>query len=138
MDKPVILKVNDLHVSFSGAHGEVKAVRGISYELHEGEVLGIVGESGSGKSASAYAIMGLLRGTGRVTGGTIEYRGTNILENSRSQWEALRGKRIGMIFQNPMASPDILGASAGAGFGAALGILMGLSGFLVKWRYFSL
>ncbi len=106
MDRQVILKVNDLHVSFSGAHGEVKAVRGVSYELHEGEVLGIVGESGSGKSASAYSIMGLLRGTGRVTGGSIEYRGTNILENSRTQWEALRGKRIGMIFQNPMACLD--------------------------------
>ncbi len=106
MNTPKLLKVRDLSVSFRGVHGEVKAVRGVSYDIHEGEVLGIVGESGSGKSAGAYSIMGLLRGSGHVTGGTIEFRNENILEYNRNQWDMLRGKHIGVIFQNPMACLD--------------------------------
>jgi oligopeptide transport system ATP-binding protein len=106
MSTPVLLKIRDLHVCFDGAHGEVRAVRGISYDIHEREVVGIVGESGSGKSASAYAVMGLLRGTGRVTGGTVEFRGENVLDYKRESWDALRGKHIGMIFQNPMECLD--------------------------------
>jgi len=101
-----LLRVSDLHVTFNGANGPVQAVRGVSYDIHPGEIFGIVGESGSGKSAGAYSIMGLLRGSGRVTGGRIEFQGENVLEYSKSQWAALRGSRIGMIFQSPMSCLD--------------------------------
>lgn len=102
----VLLEVRNLHVSFRGARGRVEAVRGVSYDIREGEVLGIVGESGSGKSAQAYSVMGLLRGTGRVTDGNVYFRGEDILKYERYQWEALRGNAIGMIFQDPVACLD--------------------------------
>lgn len=99
-----ILTVNDLKVSFFTPAGEVKAVDGISYELKNGEVLGIVGESGSGKSVEAFSIMGLLQSPGRVVGGEIIFEGENILNYNKEQMQNLRGNRISMIFQNPMTS----------------------------------
>ena len=101
-NKELLLSVKDLQVSFFTHAGEVKAVGGISYDLHRGEVMGIVGESGSGKSVEAYSIMGLLQSPGKVIGGTIELDGENVLEYSKEQMRKMRGNRISMIFQNPM------------------------------------
>lgn len=102
-DKPV-LQVEDLKVSFFTPAGEVKAVGGISYELKNGEVMGIVGESGSGKSVEAFSIMGLLQSPGKVIGGKIIMDGENILEYNSTQMANFRGNRVSMIFQNPMTS----------------------------------
>ncbi|MDR1438894.1 MAG: ABC transporter ATP-binding protein [Clostridiales bacterium] len=99
-----MLSVRDLRVSFFTPAGEVKAVNGISYDLRRGEAMGIVGESGSGKSVGAYSIMGLLQSPGRVIGGSIRLCGENVLEYSSRQMRDMRGKRVSMIFQNPMAS----------------------------------
>ena len=99
-----LLEINDLKVSFFTPAGEVKAVNGVSYDLDEGRVLGIVGESGSGKSVSVSAMMQLLAYPGRVVGGSITFNGQDVLAMNTEQIQALRGKDIGMIFQDPMTS----------------------------------
>ncbi|HWQ80544.1 MAG TPA: ABC transporter ATP-binding protein [Anaerovoracaceae bacterium] len=101
-EKEVLLEVKDLRVSFFTPAGEVKAVGGISYDIKYGEVLGIVGESGSGKSVEAYSIMGLLQSPGRIIGGSILFEGENVLDYNKKQSQHFRGKKAGMIFQNPM------------------------------------
>ena len=97
-----LLEVKDLKVSFFTPAGEVKAVDGISYEIHENEVMGVVGESGSGKSVEAYTIMGLLANPGKVVGGSITFDGEDVLAYTEEQRRAFRGQKVGMIFQNPM------------------------------------
>ena len=99
-----LLTIKDLHVSFRTPAGEVKAVNGISYTLKQGNVLGIVGESGSGKSVSVNALMGLVAEPGRVTGGSITFDGRDVLAMNKKQLRSLRGKEIGMVFQDPMTS----------------------------------
>lgn len=100
--KTKLLEVKDLRVSFFTPAGEVKAVGGISYELNDGEVMGIVGESGSGKSVEAYSIIGLLQSPGKVVGGSILFEGENVLEFSEQRMRSFRGNEVSMIFQNPM------------------------------------
>lgn len=97
-----LLEIKDLHVSFFTPAGEVKAVGGISYDLHYGEVMGIVGESGSGKSQEAYSIMGLLQSPGKVIGGSISFEGRDVLSFTKEEMASFRGKDVAMIFQNPM------------------------------------
>lgn len=99
-----LLSVRDLKTSFFTHVGEVKAVRGISFDVNEGEVLGIVGESGSGKSVTSLSIMGLLQYPGRVVDGEILLNGKDILTYSKDQMRKVRGKEIAMIFQDPMTS----------------------------------
>ncbi len=99
-----LLSVRDLKTSFFTHVGEVKAVRGISFDVNEGEVLGIVGESGSGKSVTSLSIMGLLQYPGRVVDGEILLNGEDILTYSKNQMRRVRGKEIAMIFQDPMTS----------------------------------
>ena len=99
-----LLSVRDLKTSFFTHVGEVKAVRGISFDVNEGEVLGIVGESGSGKSVTSLSIMGLLQYPGRVVDGEILLNGEDILTYSKNQMRKVRGKEIAMIFQDPMTS----------------------------------
>jgi peptide/nickel transport system ATP-binding protein len=99
----VLLAVNDLTVDFPTADGVVRAVRGVSYELRAGEVLGIVGESGSGKSVSSMAVMGLLPKSARING-SITFRGEELLGSSEKQFMEIRGSKIAMIFQDPMTS----------------------------------
>ncbi len=103
-DKEVVIKVEDLSISFSTDHGRLHAVRGVSFELYRGEVLAIVGESGSGKSVSAKTIMGILAPNGRVEGGRIMYGGEDLTKVSEEEFHRIRGKKIGMIFQDPLSS----------------------------------
>ena len=102
-DAEILLKVDNLAVTFSTEDGDVQAVRGISYEVRRNEVLGIVGESGSGKSVSSMALMGLLPSTARITG-EASYLGAPLLGVPDRQVRKLRGDRIAMIFQDPMTS----------------------------------
>ncbi|MBO2463520.1 ABC transporter ATP-binding protein [Actinomadura violacea] len=97
-----LLTVRDLTVEFPGPRGTVRAVDGLSFALERGRTLGIVGESGSGKSATSLAIMGL-HAAARV-GGSIELDGTEIVGAGREAVRALRGRRMAMIFQDPMSS----------------------------------
>ncbi|WP_084463687.1 ABC transporter ATP-binding protein [Microtetraspora fusca] len=98
-----ILKVENLQVSFPTDDGLVQAVRGVSYTVREREVLGIVGESGSGKSVSSMAVMGLLPKSARITG-SIRYRGEDVLAMSERKRRGLRGRKIAMVFQDPMTA----------------------------------
>ncbi|MEA4894518.1 MAG: ABC transporter ATP-binding protein [Oscillospiraceae bacterium] len=101
-DEKKLLEIKDLKVSFFTPAGEVKAVGGISYDLGYGEVMGIVGESGSGKSVEAYSIMGLLQSPGKVIGGSISFEGEDVLAFDKNQMVDFRGRKVAMIFQNPM------------------------------------
>ena len=103
-EENVVLRVKNLHTSFFTDSGEVRAVNGVSFNLSEGKVLGVVGESGSGKSVTAYSIMQILADTGRVVEGEILYKGENILNYSKKQMDAFRGKCCSIIFQDPMTS----------------------------------
>jgi len=103
-ERKKLLEVENLKVSFFTPVGEVKAVDGISYNLHYGEVMGIVGESGSGKSVEAFALMGILDEPGKIIGGSVRFEDRNILDLSLKELEQIRGNRISMIFQNPMDS----------------------------------
>ncbi|GAA4081329.1 ABC transporter ATP-binding protein [Nonomuraea soli] len=98
-----ILRVEDLTVEFPTDDGVVHAVRGVSYVLHQREVLGIVGESGSGKSVSSMAVMGLLPRTARISG-RIFFRGEDVLALPQRRRRDLRGKKIAMVFQDPMTA----------------------------------
>ena len=99
-----LLSVQDLHTSFFTDSGEVHAVNGVSFNLDHGEVLGIVGESGSGKSVTAYSIMQILADTGRITQGSILYKGDDITKWTERQMSAFRGKCCSIVFQDPMTS----------------------------------
>ena len=99
-----LVEIEDLYVSFFTPAGEVKAVGGISYTLDRGKVLGIVGESGSGKSVSVNAIMRMIDYPGKIKGGRIRFNGIDILGQTEKQMRHLRGKEMGMIFQDPMTS----------------------------------
>ncbi len=98
-----VLEVDDLTVDFDTDDGIVHAVRGMSYALMPGEVLAIVGESGSGKSVSSLAVMGLLPKTAKVRG-SAEFRGVELLGLPLKDLEDVRGRKIAMIFQDPMTS----------------------------------
>jgi len=99
-----ILEVKDLTISFNTYAGKVQAVRGVSFDLFKGETLAIVGESGSGKSVSTRALMGLLAPTAVIERGSAIYRGRDLLPMKETEWEAVRGTEIAMIFQDPMSS----------------------------------
>ncbi|MCK6449614.1 MAG: ABC transporter ATP-binding protein [Alphaproteobacteria bacterium] len=102
---PVILSVENLHVHFATSRGLVRAVEGVSYQVRRGEVLAVVGESGCGKSVSALAIMRLLaRPAGRVAAGRVVFDGRDLLKLSDDEMRRVRGREIGMIFQEPMTS----------------------------------
>ncbi|MBO7574133.1 MAG: ABC transporter ATP-binding protein [Bacilli bacterium] len=104
MEKEVLLEVKDLHTSFNVPSGEVRSVNGVSFTLRRGEVLGIVGESGSGKSVTAYSVMQILEKPGRVIGGSIKFKGQELLGLPNKQLQRIRGKNISIIFQDSMSS----------------------------------
>ncbi len=99
-----ILEVNNLSTSFYTHLGEVQAVRGNTFSMDKGDILGIVGESGSGKSVTAMSIMGLIDHPGRIKEGEIVFDGDVISEKDNLEMCNIRGKEISMIFQDPMTS----------------------------------
>ena len=100
----LILDVQNLHTSFFTHLGEVQAVRGTSFTMRKGDVLGIVGESGSGKSVTAHSIMKLVENPGKIKEGKILFDGTDITAWSDAKMSNIRGNDIAMIFQDPMTS----------------------------------
>ena len=106
MTTPPLLEVKDLSTHFVSAAGTrvVRAVNEVSFTLHAGETLGIVGESGSGKSTLALTILRILPPAARIVQGQINFEGENLLDKSDSEMQHIRGKRIAMILQDPMAS----------------------------------
>ena len=99
-----ILKVTDLHTSFFTPAGEVKAVNGVSFSLDAGKVLGIVGESGSGKSVTAYSILQILANPGKIVGGSVQFKGQELVGATKEEMSKIRGNKISIIFQDPMTS----------------------------------
>ena len=100
-----LLEVRDLATSFFTKEGVVKAVDGISYDLNEGETLGVVGESGCGKSVSAMSVMRLVADPpGRIVGGEVIFEGVDLLKVNESAMRHIRGNRVAMVFQEPMTS----------------------------------
>jgi oligopeptide/dipeptide ABC transporter ATP-binding protein len=104
MTDGALLSVSDLRVEFGTERGTVYAVNGISFEVRNGETLGIVGESGCGKSVTSLALLGLLARTGRVTSGEAMFDGRDLLQMPDGDLRKIRGKDIAMIFQDPMSS----------------------------------
>ena len=99
-----LLEITDLEVAFRSSTGLVPAVRKANLTLYPGQSVAIVGESGSGKSTMAHAVIGLLPGTGRVTGGTIRFQGRDITHLGTQELTALRGSSIGLVPQDPMSN----------------------------------
>ena len=99
-----LLEVRDLCVEFPTRHGTLRALDGVSFDIAPGEILGIVGESGAGKSLTGAAIIGLLEPPGRVAGGEILLEGQRIDKLPYEQMRAIRGRKIGAIFQDPLTS----------------------------------
>ncbi len=99
-----LLEVKDLHTTFFTPSGEVRAVDGVSFNLDSGTVLGIVGESGSGKSVTAYSILQILSHPGRIVGGSVKFKGQELVGASEEDVRRIRGNKISMIFQDPMTS----------------------------------
>ncbi len=103
MSAPV-LSVDDLAVTFQTRDGPLKAVDGVSFQVGKGEVLGLVGESGSGKSVTGLAILGLIDAPGRIAAGSVRLDGEELTGRTEAQWRTLRGRRLAMIFQDPMTT----------------------------------
>ena len=103
-DANPLLKITDLEVTFTTSTGVVPAVRGANLTIYPGQTVAIVGESGSGKSTTAAAVIGLLPGTGKVTGGSIEFDGKELTKMSSKEWIELRGSGIGLVPQDPMSN----------------------------------
>ena len=100
-----LLSVHDLRTHIHTRNGIYRAVDGVSFSIERGETLGIVGESGSGKSVTCYSIMGLIpQPPGRIVSGTAMFDGVDLLHCSPAEARAIRGKRVAMIFQDPMTS----------------------------------
>ena len=98
-----VLQVNDLKTYFHTREGVVRAVDGVSFSVEKGKTVGIVGESGSGKSVTCYSLLGLIpMPPGKIEGGTALFHDTDLLHCSTEELRGIRGKRIGMIFQDPM------------------------------------
>lgn len=100
-----ILKVRDLEVKFRVRNKELTAIRKVSLDLYENETLAIVGESGSGKTVLTKTFTGMLESNGRISGGSIEFEGRNLVGvKTDKNWEAIRGAKIATVFQDPMTS----------------------------------
>ena len=102
-EKEVLLDVENLHVTLFTEDGALPAITDLSFVMRRGETLAVVGESGCGKSMTALSIMGLLpQPPAKITGGQINFDGTDLAKLSRDEMRAYRGSKMGMIFQEPM------------------------------------
>jgi peptide/nickel transport system ATP-binding protein len=99
-----ILSVRNLQVEFASRRGTLRAIDGVSFDIAKGEVLGVVGESGAGKSVTGLSVIGLIDPPGRISGGEIHLAGLRIDNLPPEEMRRIRGKRIGMIFQDPLTS----------------------------------
>ncbi len=104
MSDETILRVDDLSVKFRAYGGIVHAVRGVSFDLKRGETVAIVGESGSGKSVTIKAIMGILTSNAIIDSGSIMYNGLDLTKLKDSDFDGIRGRKIGLIFQDPLSA----------------------------------
>lgn len=104
MAETPVLEVKGLTLEFTTRHGTLRALDDVSFSIQRGEVLGVVGESGAGKSLTGSAIIGLVERPGRITGGEIRLKGERIDNLPPERMRAIRGRRIGMIFQDPLTS----------------------------------
>lgn len=104
MNPTPLLEIEDLRVAFRQGKQDVEAVRGVNLTVYPGQTVAIVGESGSGKSTTAHAVIDLLPGTGRVTGGSIRFDGREIADQGKKVVRALRGSQIGLVPQDPMSN----------------------------------
>jgi peptide/nickel transport system ATP-binding protein/oligopeptide transport system ATP-binding protein len=104
MPRPPVLEVRDLEVTFATERGVVRAADGVSFDLTAGRTLGLVGESGCGKSVTALSLLRLVPPPGRIEGGRVLLDGTDILPLAEGDLDSLRGRRIAMIFQEPMTA----------------------------------
>lgn len=103
----VVLRIRDLRVGYQQQEGDdIEVVHGVSLDVRKGEIHGLIGESGSGKTQTAFAVLGLLPRGGHVTGGSIDYEGTELAGASERVYAGIRGKRIGYIPQEPMSNLD--------------------------------
>jgi len=100
----MLLEIDNLNLKFKTSKGVIHAIRDLSFNLNEGETLGIVGESGCGKSITNLAIMGLLPDTAILSADKLEFKGQDLLSLKERQWQKLRGGDIAMIFQDPMTA----------------------------------
>ncbi len=96
-----LLQVRDLATHFDTAAGVLKAVDGVSFDVHAGEIVGLVGESGSGKSVTGFSILGLVDAPGRIVGGSVKLDGVELVGAGNAALRAVRGRRISMVFQDP-------------------------------------
>ncbi len=105
-----LLQVDDLYAQFTGFGGTrvVKAIDGITFSVDQGETMGLVGESGCGKTTTCHAIFRLLPGAGKIVSGSIKFDGQDLMEISEGEMRNIRGRDMGMILQDPMASLDPL------------------------------
>jgi peptide/nickel transport system ATP-binding protein len=103
MSRPA-LEVRDLATHFTTRSGVLKAVDGVSFDLAQGEVIGLVGESGSGKTVTGFSILGLVDPPGRIVGGSVKLAGQELVGLSPRALRTLRGRKIAMVFQDPMAT----------------------------------
>src|SRR3954451_25106008 len=101
-----LLEVSHLQVTFPTRHGTLTAIDDVSFTIAPGEVLGVVGESGAGKSLTGASIIGLLEPPGRIAAGEVLLDGMRIDRLPQDQMRRIRGRRIGAIFQDPLASLD--------------------------------
>jgi peptide/nickel transport system ATP-binding protein len=99
-----LLRVRDLRTEFATRAGVAHAVDGVSFDVHAGEIVGLVGESGSGKSVTGYSILGLIDPPGRISGGSVQFDGQELIGMPRAGLRTLRGRRIAMVFQDPMST----------------------------------
>ncbi len=99
-----LLQVRDLATEFATRSGVARAVDGVSFDVFAGEIVGLVGESGSGKSVTGYSILGLIDLPGRVTAGSVRFEGQELVGMARKQLRTIRGRRIAMVFQDPMST----------------------------------
>jgi oligopeptide/dipeptide ABC transporter ATP-binding protein len=131
-----LLAVDNLSVRFPGDDRDIEVVAGISYTIDAGRTLGVVGESGCGKSMTALALLGLVPAPG-IVAGSVRFAGETLLGQSEAEWQRVRGKRIAMIFQEPMTALNPV-MPIGAQIAEALELHDGLSGAAARERAIAL